>query len=70
MSAPYYIGRTRVDITYERNFEKITENRVQYFLYLNKTEGALDASNAKVDSVLTQKFLKTFCTDAANGIGM
>ena len=28
MSAPYYIGRTRVDITYERNFEKITENRV------------------------------------------
>ena len=53
MGAPYYVGRTRVDITYERDFETITENRVQYFLYLNKTEGALDADNAQVGTVMT-----------------
>ena len=53
MNAPYYIGRTRGFVTTEVNFEKITENKVRYFLYLNRTETAMDATKYKIKNFIT-----------------
>ena len=61
MNANYLIGRTRGFVTEEVNFEKITTNKVRYFLYYNKTEGAKDATDMKVKNFITESELKAFC---------
>ena len=53
INAPYLIGRTRGFVTTEVNFEKITTNKVRYFLYYNKTEGAKDATEYRIKNFIT-----------------
>lgn len=61
INAPYLIGRTRSFVTTEVNFEKITLNKVRYFLYYNKTEGAIDATEMKIKNFITEEELTKFC---------
>jgi len=49
----YFIGRTRQSVTVEKNFEVYSVNKVLYFLYLNNTEGAVDAIGAKNTNMIT-----------------
>jgi hypothetical protein len=61
MNANYLVGRTRGFVTTEVNFEKITTNKVRYFLYYNNTDGAKDATEMKVKNFITETELKSFC---------
>lgn len=50
---PYYITRARVQVTEIIEFESVKVNKLLYFLYRNRTEGASDDSSTIVTN-LTQ----------------
>ena len=45
-----------------RDFQPFTESRVMYFLYINNTDGALDAmDSANKDYILENPTVEEFC---------
>ena len=62
----YFLARTRTDVVQEIDFEEVTVQEIEYFLYKNLTEGAADA----IDDVNTfiVADLNELCED--NGVYM
>ena len=56
----YFIGRTRQAVTVTKDFDTYEVNKVLYFLYLNNTKGAVDASTGQNNLMVTDIHL--FCS--------
>ena len=59
LSNHYFIGRTRQAVSVTKDFETFQVNKVLYFLYLNNTKGAIDASSGQNNLMVTD--IHKFC---------